>query len=665
MSTQPSTDSDLDRTEELPQLDVAAYEASLAEAAISSTDTWSVQALRDATLEEESDDRSAVSSIRSKPQRSTPERAVDVTLDAEHILTRVAQLEAELTSAKTLNVGLEQRCESLGAQIADQSRAVQALQADNARLGEQHSIGLDKVQSLERQLEARTAEFEAQLQRAQSSHAESSAQADAARLALEQRIAASLEELAALNQTNAHLQEELRSAAELSQERAGQIEDLEDRLDDQEDNAAQMARYLAVKLVEHDALSLTVEQREQGLRTLQSTCDDLTEQLRHVQAQLSEATVRADAAERALSVAQEARRELDEAAQVKDGEIVRTRTEADTRLARIQQLEAELLSSASKQAEQHKQIEELEAQLADGQRDVRTLGTELVHARQQIVDLERSTSELAQTRAALGTQRAELERANEQIAALRSQVEDLGTQVAEQARRLEATTADLDAAHELVSQSAPAIERFEVALRERDELLTNLRTELQTAQDERGLMTAQLQKARARNKTLAREVFQRDKRIAALQEDLAVHAETLAAIRQDINRVGTGEPHADADEPQRILEALGHEGVPILLNRKVITVGRTSDNDACIPSKLVSRHHARLLVGPNAVIVEDAGSTNGCYVNDRLVKQQLMRDGDVLSLGDLRYRLRTLTAQVPRGRDNVVSLAEHDEGEPE
>ena len=69
------------------------------------------------------------------------------------------------------------------------------------------------------------------------------------------------------------------------------------------------------------------------------------------------------------------------------------------------------------------------------------------------------------------------------------------------------------------------------------------------------------------------------------------------------------------------------------------------------------------LIGPNAVILEDAGSTNGCFVNDVQVKQQLMRDGDVLSIGDLKYRLAHASRQRDahsRQRHSVWRHATHD-----
>ena len=50
MSTHPNSDNDLDRTDELPRLDVAEYEAKLAAEAndtLVSTDTWAVESIRE------------------------------------------------------------------------------------------------------------------------------------------------------------------------------------------------------------------------------------------------------------------------------------------------------------------------------------------------------------------------------------------------------------------------------------------------------------------------------------------------------------------------------------------------------------------------------------------------------------------------------------------
>jgi pSer/pThr/pTyr-binding forkhead associated (FHA) protein len=87
------------------------------------------------------------------------------------------------------------------------------------------------------------------------------------------------------------------------------------------------------------------------------------------------------------------------------------------------------------------------------------------------------------------------------------------------------------------------------------------------------------------------------------------------------------------------LEPIDHDGTMIKLDRKVLTVGRTSESDLCVPSPLVSRDHARILVSSNAVTVVDVGSVNGCFVNQRQVKKQVLRDGDVVRFADRAYRL--------------------------
>ena len=173
-------------------------------------------------------------------------------------------------------------------------------------------------------------------------------------------------------------------------------------------------------------------------------------------------------------------------------------------------------------------------------------------------------------------------------------------------------------------------------------------------------MADQRDKARARAKQLTQEIFRRDHKIDELEADLAVHSEALAAIRRDVNRIGEKAPPAVVEEPAWVLEPIEHGGDIIRLTGSMLTIGRTAENDIALPSKMVSRHHARLLIGPTGIIVEDAGSTNGCFVNGEQVKQHLMHDNDVLELGDLRYRLQLRGSRETSVRANVVSLFEQE-----
>jgi hypothetical protein len=109
-------------------------------------------------------------------------------------------------------------------------------------------------------------------------------------------------------------------------------------------------------------------------------------------------------------------------------------------------------------------------------------------------------------------------------------------------------------------------------------------------------------------------------------------AATITNMPQMMRDPGTLE-----STPGRKLVPERQEGQAILLNRDIITIGRTPQNDICIPSHAVSRDHARLLVGASSVTLFDMGSANGCFVNDAPIKRHKLRDGDRVRIGDRSY----------------------------
>jgi len=74
--------------------------------------------------------------------------------------------------------------------------------------------------------------------------------------------------------------------------------------------------------------------------------------------------------------------------------------------------------------------------------------------------------------------------------------------------------------------------------------------------------------------------------------------------------------------------------------RATMTLGRSQDCDVSIPSEEISRHHARLHLVPEGVMVEDTGSANGTYVNDqRISAQTLLKPGGELRMDVVRFQL--------------------------
>lgn len=70
-----------------------------------------------------------------------------------------------------------------------------------------------------------------------------------------------------------------------------------------------------------------------------------------------------------------------------------------------------------------------------------------------------------------------------------------------------------------------------------------------------------------------------------------------------------------------------------------MTVGRQPDCDICIASDEVSRHHAKLQVMPDGISVEDIGSANGTFINDKRVHTGMLKPGEELRLDTVRFML--------------------------
>lgn len=76
------------------------------------------------------------------------------------------------------------------------------------------------------------------------------------------------------------------------------------------------------------------------------------------------------------------------------------------------------------------------------------------------------------------------------------------------------------------------------------------------------------------------------------------------------------------------------------LDKERITIGRKSENNIQIENLAVSGKHALIITILDDSFLEDLGSTNGTYVNGKLIKKHALRDGDVIGIGkhELRYQ---------------------------
>ncbi len=76
-------------------------------------------------------------------------------------------------------------------------------------------------------------------------------------------------------------------------------------------------------------------------------------------------------------------------------------------------------------------------------------------------------------------------------------------------------------------------------------------------------------------------------------------------------------------------------GERYLLLDMVSTLGRASDNTVVLESSQISRHHAQIRLLPGGAIIEDMGSTNGTFINNRrLVEPHTLSAGDHVRFAD-------------------------------
>ena len=89
------------------------------------------------------------------------------------------------------------------------------------------------------------------------------------------------------------------------------------------------------------------------------------------------------------------------------------------------------------------------------------------------------------------------------------------------------------------------------------------------------------------------------------------------------------------------------------MTKERYTVGRLPDNDVRIDNPAVSGHHSLIINILNDSFLEDLNSTNGTYVNGKLIKKHALQHGDVITIGHHQLRFS----------DQPVADSEQDEFE--
>ncbi|KZM69232.1 FHA domain-containing protein [Nocardia terpenica] len=68
-----------------------------------------------------------------------------------------------------------------------------------------------------------------------------------------------------------------------------------------------------------------------------------------------------------------------------------------------------------------------------------------------------------------------------------------------------------------------------------------------------------------------------------------------------------------------------------------LAIGRTGDNQIVVNDPLASRRHARLISDGTGLAIEDLGSANGTFVNGRREQRSVLRERDIVTIGNIDF----------------------------
>ena len=177
------------------------------------------------------------------------------------------------------------------------------------------------------------------------------------------------------------------------------------------------------------------------------------------------------------------------------------------------------------------------------------------------------------------------------------------------------------------------------------------------------MLTESERESQTRMSELEREVERLLESNAEFERELASRNETINSMLGDISRESRQDHSLHdleaaiqeldehlAEEPELQPSALKYPVRRVLIGRidgqeirfplfkKRLSLGRTVDNDIQLQAPYVSRRHAVVVIDGDVTRVVDWGSKNGVFVNGRRITEHFLRSGDVVTIGDARFR---------------------------
>ena len=121
-------------------------------------------------------------------------------------------------------------------------------------------------------------------------------------------------------------------------------------------------------------------------------------------------------------------------------------------------------------------------------------------------------------------------------------------------------------------------------------------------------------------------------RVPPKQTDRLVDSDHVRAktVVTSINKISE---HAPTKEACLVVIYGSDLGRKYNLEAPTLVVGRSSKSDIQIDQESVSRAHSKIVNSGRVIRIRDLGSTNGTYVNDELIDERALEDGDFIKIG--------------------------------
>lgn len=185
---------------------------------------------------------------------------------------------------------------------------------------------------------------------------------------------------------------------------------------------------------------------------------------------------------------------------------------------------------------------------------------------------------------------------------------------------------------------------LDVALQEAEHDVSDRETSLNPVIKQIETSPTDDQEAKESLSALRRRLDAKEEQLRALQRELRLRDERISQLERLFERESdtiNGARSEPVVAMGLVLESLNDSGVVHRISRITTTIGRAGGNDIVLDAGSVSRYHARIVVASDSVYLIDLQSSNGCAVNGERVSRQMINNGDVVAIGDAKFRFAT------------------------